>query len=67
MPSEYAKPERPTGGYYSEFPEGHPQHGEGKTAVTNEFGEYDLGPASGAKKKTDVKSLMKKRPDDSDD
>ena len=67
MPSEYAKPERPTGGYYSEFPEGHPQHGEGKTAVTNEFGEYDLGPASGAKKKTDVKKLMKKRPDDSDD
>lgn len=68
MPSEYQKPERPTGGYYSEFPEGHPQHGDGKTAPA-QFGEFDLPskrPTGGAKK-TDVKSLMKKRPDDSDD
>jgi len=65
MPTEYKKPERPTGGYNSEFPEGHAQHGEGATAVKNEFGEYEFGSNSGAKKKTDVKSLMKKRPDDS--
>ena len=67
-PSEYKRPSRPTGGYQSEFPEGHPQHGDGKTAPAK-FGEFELSskrPTSGAKK-TDVKKLMKRHPDDSDD
>jgi hypothetical protein len=62
-PSEYKRSERPTGGYHSEFPEGHPQHGNGKTGAFD-YGEFKLSSAPGAKKKTDVKALMKKRADD---